>query len=54
MSITHFIKATLFTLYMAMDVLLEEKDLMKNFGTTYQNYKKEIAIFIPKIFGNRN
>ena len=50
MSITHFIMATLFTLYMAVGVLLEEKDLVKNFGATYQNYKKEIAIFIPKLF----
>jgi len=50
MSVTHFIMATLFTLYIAVGVFLEEKDLMKNFGATYQNYKKEIATFIPKIF----
>ena len=50
MSLSHFIMALLFTTYIAIGVSLEEQDLVKDFGETYRNYKKEIATFIPKIF----
>ena len=50
MSVTHFIMATLLTLYIAVGVFFEERDLMKRFGETYRNYKKDIATFIPRIF----
>lgn len=50
MSMSHFVMAVLLTVYMAIGVLFEENDLIKNFGETYRDYKKEIAILIPKIF----
>ena len=50
MSVSHFIMALLFTTYIAIGVSLEEDDLVKDFGDTYRDYKKEIATFIPKIF----
>lgn len=50
MSTSHFIMATLLTVYMTIGVFLEERDLVKNFGETYRSYKKEIATFIPRIF----
>lgn len=50
MSLSHFVMAVLLTVYIAVGVALEEKDLCKTFGETYRNYKKEIATFIPKVF----
>lgn len=50
MSVSHFIMATLLSLYIVVGVFFEERDLMKNFGDTYRNYKKEIATFIPRVF----
>ena len=50
MSVTHFIMATLFTLYIVVGIFFEERDLKKDFGETYQSYKKEISTFIPKLF----
>lgn len=49
MSLTHFVLAVCMTVYVAIGLYFEEKDLMKNFGNTYQQYKKEIAILIPKL-----
>ena len=50
MSMSHFVMAVLLTAYMAIGVSFEENDLIKNFGETYRDYKKEIATLIPKIF----
>lgn len=50
MSVSHFAMASLLTIYIVIGVLLEERDLVKNFGETYRMYQKEIATFIPKIF----
>lgn len=49
MSMSHFVMAVLLTAYMAIGVSLEENDLIKNFGETYRNYKKEIAAIIPRL-----
>lgn len=50
MSATHFVLSVLFTIYMAVGVYLEERDLVKNFGETYRKYKKDIATFIPGMY----
>ena len=50
MSVSHFVMAMLLTVYIVIGVFLEERDLIKRFGTTYRHYKKEIAILIPKIY----
>ncbi|MDH5548176.1 MAG: NnrU family protein [Gammaproteobacteria bacterium] len=50
MSVTHFVLAGAFTLYIAVGVYFEERDLIKNFGETYHKYKKEIATFIPGMY----
>ena len=50
MSFSHFVLSLCLTVYMAIGVMLEERDLMKNFGETYRKYKKEIATFVPRIF----
>lgn len=50
MSVSHFIMAGLFTVYIAIGVALEERDLVKQFGETYREYKKQIATLIPGMF----
>jgi len=50
MSAAHLAMATFLTLYMIAGVYFEERDLIRNFGETYKNYKKEIAALIPSIF----
>ncbi len=47
MSLSHFIMASLFTLYIVIGVALEERDLGKQFGETYREYKMQIATLIP-------
>lgn len=50
MSVSHLVMATLFTVYIAIGIFLEERDLIRSFGDTYRRYKKEIATFIPGIY----
>ena len=49
MSISQFVMSSLFTIYVAVGIILEEKELIKQFGTTYKEYKKQIATFIPEV-----
>ena len=46
MSVSHFILSTLLSLYIIIGVYFEEKDLIRNFGDTYKDYKKEIGVFL--------
>jgi len=50
MTVTHFIMSTLFTIYVVIGIYFEEKDLIKDFGEVYQQYKKEIATFVPGMY----
>lgn len=50
MSMTHLVLSIMFTLYMAVGMYFEERDLVKNFGETYRKYKKEIATFVPGMY----
>ncbi|MDH5546434.1 MAG: NnrU family protein [Gammaproteobacteria bacterium] len=50
MSITHFVLAGMLTLYIALGIFFEERDLIRNFGDTYRKYKKEIATFVPGLY----
>ena len=50
MTVTHFAMALMLTMYIAVGVILEERDLLKRFGDTYRNYKKDIATFIPGMY----
>lgn len=50
MSVTHLVMAVLFSAYIFIGVYFEERDLIKNFGDVYRQYKKNIATFIPGIY----
>lgn len=46
MSVSHFTLSSLLSLYIIVGVYFEEKDLIRNFGDTYKEYKKEIGVFL--------
>ncbi|TKB47155.1 NnrU family protein [Thalassotalea mangrovi] len=50
MSATRLVMSVLFTLYIAVGIYFEERDLNKNFGETYAEYKRRIAAFIPGVY----
>jgi len=50
MSVSHFVMSALLTIYIVIGVAFEERDLVKQFGDTYRDYKKQIATLIPKVF----
>ena len=50
MSISHFVMATLLSVYVFVGLFFEERDHAKRFGDAYRKYKKEIATFIPGMY----
>ena len=49
MSYSHLLLATLFTIYIFIGLYFEEKDLIKELGTVYVDYKKRVGMMFPKI-----
>ncbi len=47
MTITHLVFAFLLTVYIVIGVLFEEKDLVKEFGEQYGNYKRNTPMLLP-------
>ncbi len=54
MSLTHLIFAMLLTAYFIIGSVFEEKDLIRDFGDQYLNYKKSTGKFIPSLKENKN
>jgi protein-S-isoprenylcysteine O-methyltransferase Ste14 len=50
MSVSHLVMSALLTIYIVIGVAFEERDLVKQFGDTYREYRKQIATLIPKVF----
>jgi len=50
MSVSKFVMASLFTLYVFIGIFFEERDLAQEFGDSYNKYKKEVATLIPKLY----
>jgi protein-S-isoprenylcysteine O-methyltransferase Ste14 len=50
MSVSHFVMSILLTIYIVIGVILEERDLIRQFGNTYHQYRKQIATLIPRVF----
>lgn len=50
MTATRLVLSVLFTVYTFIGIFFEERDLLKNFGDTYREYKQKIAAFIPGIY----
>jgi protein-S-isoprenylcysteine O-methyltransferase Ste14 len=51
MSVGHLLFAIMTTAYILVGLKLEERDLVAEFGTTYQLYRRRVPMLLPRIFG---
>lgn len=51
MSYGHLLFAIAMTLYIAVGVAFEERDLVRRYGQTYESYRRETPRFFPRIVG---
>ena len=49
MSIGHLLFATMSTLYILIALQFEERDLIADFGATYQQYRQRVPMLLPRI-----
>lgn len=47
MTVAHLVFSLLITTYVMIGIFLEEKDMIRNFGETYRNYKKQVPKLVP-------
>jgi protein-S-isoprenylcysteine O-methyltransferase Ste14 len=51
MTAGHLLFAVLSTAYILIGVRLEEKDLVTEFGTSYERYRQRVPMLMPRLFG---
>jgi hypothetical protein len=49
MTVGHLLFAAVLTGYMGLAALVEERDLVAHFGSAYEDYRRRVPMFVPRL-----